>query len=92
MRLETYEMPAPRVDEIVVRVKAASINPFDWKVRQGALKFMVRGQFPRAMGADFSGVVESVGAGETRFRAGDDVLGTTPLNTSGAFPALLVKN
>jgi NADPH:quinone reductase-like Zn-dependent oxidoreductase len=90
MRLETYEIPAPRADEIVVRVKAASINPFDWKVRQGALKFMVRGQFPRAMGSDFSGVVESVGAGVTRFRAGDDVLGTTPLNTSGAFGEKLI--
>jgi NADPH:quinone reductase-like Zn-dependent oxidoreductase len=90
MRLETYEMPPPRAEEIVVRVKAASINPFDWKVRQGALKFMVRGQFPRAMGSDFSGVVESVGAGVTRFRAGDDVLGTTPLNTSGAFGEKLI--
>ena len=42
MRLETYEMPPPRVEEIVVRVKAASINPFDWKVRQGALNSRVR--------------------------------------------------
>ena len=90
MRLETYELPAPREDEIVVRVKAAAINPGDWKVRQGVLKFMVHWQFPRAMGSDFSGVVESVGAGVTHFRAGDDVLGTTPLNTSGAFGEKLI--
>jgi len=51
---------------------------------------MVRGQFPRAMARIFSGVVESVGAGVTRFRAGDDVLGTTPLNTSGAFAEKLI--
>jgi NADPH:quinone reductase-like Zn-dependent oxidoreductase len=90
MRLDIYELPAPGEDEITVRVKAASINPVDWKLRQGAMKFMVRGRFPRAMGSDFSGVVASVGAGVTRFRAGDDVLGTTPLNTAGAFGEKLI--
>lgn len=34
MRLEPYELPAPGKDEIVMQVKAASINPFDWKVRR----------------------------------------------------------
>jgi len=85
MRLEAYELPAPGRDEIAVRVKAASVNPFDWKVRQGAMKFLMRGRFPRAMGTDFSGVVESVGAGVTRFRVGDEVLGTAPLAPAGAF-------
>jgi NADPH:quinone reductase-like Zn-dependent oxidoreductase len=63
MRLETYELPILGKDEIAVRVKAAAINPFDGKVRQGAMKFMVSAPFPRVMGTDFSGVVESVGAG-----------------------------
>jgi NADPH:quinone reductase-like Zn-dependent oxidoreductase len=38
MHLEAYELPAPASDEVVVRVKAASINPFDWKTRQGTAK------------------------------------------------------
>jgi NADPH:quinone reductase-like Zn-dependent oxidoreductase len=90
MRLETYELPILGKDEIVVRVKAAAINPFDGKVRQGAMKFMVRAPFPRAMGTDFSGVVESVGAGVMRFRVGDEVLGTAPLGPAGAFAEKLI--
>jgi NADPH:quinone reductase-like Zn-dependent oxidoreductase len=58
MVLETYELPAPGSDEIVVRVKASSVNPVDWKIRQGAMKFMTGRRLPRAMGTDFSGVVD----------------------------------
>jgi NADPH:quinone reductase-like Zn-dependent oxidoreductase len=90
MRLESYELAAPDGEEIVVQVKAAAINPFDWKVRQGAMKFMVRAPFPHAMGTDFSGVVESVGAAVMRFRSGDEVLGTAPLGPAGAFAEKLI--
>src|SRR5580658_10043204 len=90
MRLETYELAAPGKDEIAVRVSASSVNPVDWKIRQGAMKFMTGRRFPRAMGMDFSGVVESVGAGVTRFRAGDEVFGTVPMKPSGAFAQRLV--
>ena len=90
MRLETYQLPAPNRDEIAVRVSASSINPVDWKIRQGAMKFMTGWRFPRAMGLDFSGVVESVGAGVTRFTAGDEVFGTVPMKPSGAFAQTLV--
>jgi NADPH:quinone reductase-like Zn-dependent oxidoreductase len=92
MRLETYDLPAPGKDEILVRVKANSINPVDWKIRQGAMKFMTGGRFPRAMGTDFSGVVEQVGANVTRFRAGDEVFGTVPVKPSGAFAQSLITN
>jgi NADPH:quinone reductase-like Zn-dependent oxidoreductase len=90
MVLETYELPAPGSDEIVVRVKASSVNPVDWKIRQGAMKFMTGRRLPRAMGTDFSGVVESVGADVTRCRAGDEVFGTVPLKPSGAFAEKLI--
>ncbi|AXL53689.1 hypothetical protein DSC91_007244 [Paraburkholderia caffeinilytica] len=90
MQLETYELPAPASDEILVRVKASSVNPADWKIRQGAMKFMTGRRLPRAMGTDFSGVVESVGGGVTRFRAGDEVFGTVPVKPSGAFAEKLI--
>jgi NADPH:quinone reductase-like Zn-dependent oxidoreductase len=61
MRLETYDLPALGKNEVLVRVKAASINPLDWKIRQGTMKFMTGWRFPRAMGQDFSGVVEGTG-------------------------------
>lgn len=58
MRLEVYRLPQLADDEILVRGKAASINPVDWKIRQGAMKIMTGRKFPRGMGQDFSGIVE----------------------------------
>ncbi|MDQ0395599.1 NAD(P)-dependent alcohol dehydrogenase [Labrys monachus] len=85
MRLEAYELPAPGKNEILVRVKAASINPLDWKLRQGFMKLMMGRRFPRAMGMDFAGVVEGIGPGVTGFAHGDQVLGQVPMMKPGAF-------
>ncbi|KAA3512883.1 NADP-dependent oxidoreductase [Agrobacterium rosae] len=85
MRLEDYELPALGRQEILVRVKAASINPLDWKLRQGFMKLMMGRRFPRAMGMDFAGVVEAIGPGVTGFAPGDDVLGQVPMMKPGAF-------
>lgn len=90
MRLETFELPAPAKDEIVVRVMASSVNPADWKMRQGAMKFMTGWKLPRAMGTDFSGIVEDIGSAVTRFQPGDEVMGTVPIKPSGAFAEMLI--
>lgn len=90
MRLESYRLPGPGKGEIMVRVKAASINPLDWKLRQGFMKIMMGRHFPRAMGSDFSGVVEAIGPGVVGLVAGDEVLGTTPMKASGAFAEALI--
>lgn len=90
MRLDTYELPAPGSGEILVRVKASSVNPVDWKLRQGAMKLITGNRWPRAMGMDFSGIVESVGKAVTRFSAGDEVFGTVPFKSSGAFAEKLI--
>jgi len=90
MRLETYELPPPGKNELLVRVEAASINPLDWKLRQGFMKFMMGGRFPRAMGMDFSGIVERVGSGVTGFGRGDAVLGQTPMMKPGAFAEMAI--
>lgn len=64
--------PTPRTNEILVRVKAASVNPTDWKHR-GNGGFL--GKPPFVLGWDLSGVVESVGVGVVRFSPGDEVFG-----------------
>jgi NADPH:quinone reductase-like Zn-dependent oxidoreductase len=92
MRLEAYQLPRLRAGQVLVCVKAASINPLDWKVRDGVMKFMTGRSFPRAMGSDFSGLVEEVGSGVTRLKPGDEVLGTAPLRESGAFAPRVVTN
>jgi NADPH:quinone reductase-like Zn-dependent oxidoreductase len=58
-----------------VAVRAAGVNPFDWKVRSGAMRDAFSVAFPVTPGAEFSGVVDQVGEGVTRFAVGDEVLG-----------------
>lgn len=67
--------PAPRVNEILVRVRAAGVNPTDWKHRASG-GFL--GAPPFVLGWDVCGVVEEVGIGVARFQPGDDVFGMLP--------------
>jgi NADPH:quinone reductase-like Zn-dependent oxidoreductase len=90
MRLEEFELPAPQAGEVAVAVKAASVNPIDWKLRQGQLKMMTGRSFPRGMGSDFAGVVSAVGPGVTQFKPGDEVFGIARLKESGAYAEAVV--
>ncbi|WNG83461.1 NADP-dependent oxidoreductase [Mycobacterium sp. ITM-2016-00316] len=90
MRFEDFEPARPGNGELMVRVKAAAANPYDWKVRNGDMKMMTGRTFPRGLGYDFAGVVEAVGPGVTRLAVGDDVLGVAPMKTSGAFAEMIV--
>ncbi len=90
MRLEDFEPVRPGPGQVLVRVRAAAVNPLDWKIRNGTMKLMTGRSFPRAMGNDFAGVVEAVGEGVTRIRVGDEVLGGAQLKASGAFAEVVV--
>jgi NADPH:quinone reductase-like Zn-dependent oxidoreductase len=74
---EVADLPTPEhgPDEVLVRVRAAGMNPFDWKVIDGALQGVVEHSFPLVMGSDGAGVVEAVGAEVEGFRPGDRVYG-----------------
>ncbi|WP_327188326.1 NADP-dependent oxidoreductase [Streptomyces sp. NBC_01334] len=65
------EVPQPGPTEVLVEVKAAGVNPVDWKMRTGG----GLGDLPFSVGWDVSGTVAAVGAGVTRFRPGDEVFG-----------------
>ena len=69
------ERPVPGPSEVLVRVRAAGMNPTDWKHRQFT-GFLDR--LPLVLGWDVSGVVESVGTGVTIHEAGDEVFGMLP--------------
>ncbi len=71
--------------EIVVNVKASSLNPVDLKIRTGEMRLFTGSQFPRGMGCDFSGVIDSVGTNITQFKKGDRVFGFLPFKLSGTF-------
>jgi NADPH:quinone reductase-like Zn-dependent oxidoreductase len=67
--------PEPGPDEVLVRIHAAGVNPFDWKVAEGALRGVVEHPFPLVMGSDGAGVVERVGDRVDSFEVGDRVYG-----------------
>jgi NADPH:quinone reductase-like Zn-dependent oxidoreductase len=67
--------PTPGPGELLVHVAAASVNPFDWKIAEGALNGAMPHRFPLVLGIDASGTVEALGEGVSRFAVGDHVLG-----------------
>ena len=76
-QLQVAEAPVPVVgpSEMLVKVHAVSINPIDWKIVAGEMKLFTGSKFPRGIGIDFSGVVESTGGTVTAFKHGDAVFG-----------------
>lgn len=80
--LQTVDEPKPvaHAGEVLVKVKAVSINPMDWKIRKGEMKLMSGSKFPRHTGVDFAGVVEEAGASVTIVKKGDAVFGVVKNN------------
>ena len=70
--------PSPGPGEVLVRVRAASMNPLDVKLRQGRFRLIWRLEPPVVLGFDVAGEVEAVGPGVGRLRAGDAVFGELP--------------
>ena len=68
------ERPQPKADEILVKIHAASVNPIDWKIRDGRGKALGK-QLPLILGADFAGTVEEIGSEITKFKKDDAVYG-----------------
>ena len=77
------QRPTPGPNELLIKVEAASVNPFDWKVRAGYMKQFFPLTFPATLGWDVSGMVEEVGAAVTLFKRGDEVY--TRLEAGGGY-------
>ncbi len=71
----TTQKPSPDEGEVLVKVRAASVNPFDWKVREGLMKDFIDLQLPATLGGDVSGVVAEIGANVSNFEIGQEVFG-----------------
>src|SRR3954463_16439568 len=67
--------PQPGAGEVLVRVRASSVNGFDLSVAAGHVAGMMEHRYPVVLGKDFAGTVEAVGDGVTRFAVGDKVFG-----------------
>lgn len=68
--------PEPPPGQVLIRVKAAGVTPFDWKLQEGWLRDWVPVRFPNTPGVELAGVVEEVGAGVTGIQTGQAVYGT----------------
>ncbi len=81
LKLEEIEKPTPADDQILVRVRAASVNPYDWHFVEGTPKIIrlmgigLRKPKEIRLGVDFAGTVETVGKNVTQFKPGDEVFG-----------------
>ena len=84
--LDVREVPTPEPGrgQVLVRVKAAGINPGEAKIREGALHERWPATFPSGQGSDFAGVVERVGPGGEAVAAGADVIGWVDTRSSQA--------
>ena len=85
--LELVERDAPEVGahDVRIRVKAASLNPLDFKIRQGKTKLVLDVKPPIALGCDAAGIVDAVGPSVTRFKVDDEVFVRLEKNRMGAF-------
>src|SRR6266567_848065 len=81
LKLENIEKPVPNDDQVLVRVHAASVNPYDWHFIEGTPKIIrlmgvgLRKPKDTRVGVDFAGTVEAVGKNVTNFKPGDEVFG-----------------
>lgn len=86
VRINEVKKPSPGEGQILIEVYAASLNPWDTKVREGATKSFMPLDFPATMGGDFAGVVAELGSGVESLQVGDKVYGSAGLTGgSGAF-------
>src|SRR5438046_1186838 len=93
LKLKEIEKPVPSDDQVLVRVHAASVNPYDWHFVEGTPKIVrlliggLRKPKNTRIGVDFAGTVEAAGKNVTNLKPGDEVFG----GSTGAFAQSLCR-
>ena len=83
-------VPEPKADEILIRVRAAAVNPLELLIATGSIRLIQSYRLPQTLGNECSGVVERVGSQVRDFRPGDAVYTRLPLGRIGAFAEYVV--
>jgi len=92
LKYEDAPMPALGATDVLVKTVATSVNPVDWKIREGYLKTMINYTMPLILGLDVSGVVEAVGKDVSRFKVGDAVYSRPATNRNGTYAEFVAIN
>ncbi len=81
------ELPNPTLqnNDVLIKVHAASVNPVDWKIREGYLQKRITYEFPLILGWDAAGVVTQVGSEVTEFKVGDEVFTRPAIDRNGTY-------
>ncbi len=87
LRSEYAPVPVPGSGQVLVRVRATSVNPWDYKLASGAFKNAVAMEFPHIPGGEFSGIIERVGPGVSYGKPGFPVYGNCPQGAYAQFVA-----
>lgn len=90
LQLEEAPMPQPGAGDVCIRVRAAGVNPFDWKIRQGAVEQMMPHQLPLILGWDVAGDIAALGTGVTDFAVGEPVYALANPAKNGAYAEYVV--
>ncbi len=85
LKMENIAIPEIADDEVLVEVKATSVNPIDWKLREGYLAEGIPLKFPIVLGWDVAGVITRIGQKVTGFKTGDKVLARPDLTNRGTY-------
>lgn len=88
--LDEVDTPKPVPGQVVVRIEAASVNPLDLQMLAGHMRPVFPVQLPYTVGTDFSGVIDAVGPGVSRFEPGDCVVGRSEPSAGGAFAQAVI--
>lgn len=85
--LQLADRPMPQVGEydVLAEIHAASINPIDFKIRDGQVKMLLKYEMPLTLGNDFSGVITAVGSKVKKFKQGDEIYGRPRKSRIGTF-------
>ncbi|ULT54607.1 NADP-dependent oxidoreductase [Neobacillus drentensis] len=85
LKEKEMDQPIPGDNQVIVKLHATSINPIDWKLREGYLKAMMPFEFPIILGWDAAGVIEAVGNKVDQFKIGDRVFARPDTTNRGTY-------
>ena len=85
LHYEDTPIPLLQPDDLLIRVKAAAVNPVDWKIREGYLQGVLNHHLPLTLGWDVSGEVVAVGPEVIRFKMGDAVFARPNIERDGGY-------
>lgn len=85
LELNNIDIPEAKQGEVLIKIHAASVNPVDWKIRQGYLQPLLNHALPLTLGWDISGEVVAVGGGVIHLKVGDEVYSRPNIANNGSY-------